>query len=438
MNTIAAPCCDAAKTPFYRDLTFQVVLAIFVGVAFGCLWPQTGVDMKVLADGFIKLIKMVIAPIVFLTVTTGIAHIGDIRKVGRVGGKAFIYFEIVTTIALLMGMVSMNVLQPGKGMDIDHAQKGDLTQIAATAKAESEHNTVDFLMNVIPDSAVSAFTSGNLLQVLFFAVLFGIALASMGDKGKPITEFMERISQVFFGVIAIIMKVAPLGAFGAVAFTVGRYGIGAMVPLLELLLVAMGTLLLFIFIVLGSIARYYGFSIRKFIAYVRDEIVIVLGTGSSETVLPRLMQKMERFGCSKPVVGLVLPTGYSFNLDGSSLYLSMCVLFVAQAYNIDLSIEQQISILGIMLFTSKGAAGVVGSAFIVLAATVQATGILPIEGIALLLGIDRFMSSLRASTNLIGNGVATVVIAKIEKEFDEQKALATYREHFDGKQIDAI
>lgn len=438
MNTATAPCCDAAKKPFYRDLTFQVVLAIFIGVGFGYAWPTTGEDMKVLADGFIKLIKMVIAPIVFLTVTTGIAHIGDIKKVGRVGGKAFIYFEIVTTIALILGMVSMNVLQPGRGMDIEHAQKGDLTQITAKAAEQSEHSTVDFLMDIIPHSAVSAFSEGNLLQVLFFAVLFGIALASMGDKGKPVTEFMERISQVFFGIIAIIMKAAPLGAFGAVAFTVGKYGIGAMVPLVELLIVAMGTLALFIFAVLGAIARYYGFSIRKFIGYVRDEILIVLGTGSSETVLPRMMQKMERLGCSKPVVGLVLPTGYSFNLDGSSLYLSMCVLFVAQAYNIDLSIEQQLSILGIMLFTSKGAAGVVGSAFIVLAATVQATGIIPVEGIALLLGIDRFMSSIRAATNLIGNGVATVVIAKIEKEFDEKKALETYREHFEGKQIDAI
>lgn len=438
MTAAATTYARPAKRPFYRDLTFQVLLAIFIGVAFGYVWPESGVEVKVLADGFIKLIKMVIGPIVFLTVTTGIAHIGDIKKVGRVGGKAFIYFEIVTTLALILGMLSVNLLRPGVGMDIEHAQKGDITTITASAQQQAEHSTVDFLMEIIPHSAVSAFSEGNLLQVLFFAVLFGVALAAMGDHGKPVTEFLERISQVFFGIIAIIMKVAPVGAFGAVAFTVGKYGIGAMVPLLELLLVAIGTLGLFIAVVLGGIARYYGFSIRKFIRFLRDEILIVLGTGSSETVLPRMMQKMERIGCSKPVVGLVLPTGYSFNLDGSSLYLSMCVVFLAQAYGVDLSIGQQLSILGIMLFTSKGAAGVVGSAFIVLAATVQATGVLPIESVALLLGIDRFMSSIRAATNLIGNGVATMVIAKIEKEFDESQAIETYREHFNDASIDKI
>lgn len=430
--------CAAAKKPFYRDLTFQVLLAIAIGAAFGYWCPQNGIEMKVLADGFIKLIKMVIGPIVFLTVTTGIAHIGDIKKVGRVGGKAFLYFEIVTTLALILGMASVNLLQPGKGLDIAYAKNADLTAITTSAKQQAEHNSVDFLMDIIPHSAVSAFSDGNLLQVLFFAVLFGVALASLGDAGKPMTEFLERISQVFFGIISIIMKVAPIGAFGAIAFTVGNYGIAAMIPLLKLLLVAMGTLSVFIFVVLGAIARYYRFSIRKFVAYLRDEIMIVLGTGSSETVLPRMMQKMERLGCSKPVVGLVLPTGYSFNLDGSSLYLSMSVMFVAQAYNIHLSFEQQISILGIMLFTSKGAAGVVGSAFIVLAATVQATGLLPVEGIALLLGVDRFMSSLRAATNLIGNGVATMVIAKMEKEFDGEKALETYRVHFNDREITAI
>lgn len=427
-----------AKKPIYRDLTFQVIIAIFIGIAFGHFLPETGADMKILADGFIKLIKMVIAPIVFLTIVSGIAHIGDIRKVGRVGGKAFIYFEVVTTLALILGMLSMNILQPGNGLDITAVSKGDISNYTSSAAEQKEHSTVDFMMDIIPHSAVSAFTDGNLLQVLFLGVLFGIALAGMGEKGAPVSDFLERISTVFFGIIGMIMKLAPLAAFGAVAFTVGVYGIGAMVPLLKLLLAAIFTIAIFIFIILGTIARYYRFSIWKFIVYIKDEILIVVGTGSSETVLPRMMEKLERLGCSKPVVGLVLPTGYSFNLDGSTLYLAMCVLFVAQAYNIDLTIAQQVSILGIMLFTSKGAAGVVGSAFIVLAATVQATGILPVEGIALLLGIDRFMSSIRAVTNLIGNGVATVVIAKMEKEFDESQAISVYRDYFEDAELQAI
>ncbi len=376
---------------------------------------------------------MVIGPIIFLTIVTGISHVGDIKKVGRIGGKALIYFEIVTTIALMLGMVAMNLFRPGDGFDTEHVIKGDISRFVKAG--QEPHSTIDFIMNIIPDTLIGAFAHGDLLQVLFISVMFGIALCAMGEQGTSIAASLEKYASLIFRVMAIIMKFAPLGAFGAMAFTIGKFGIGSTIPLLKLLLVACGTMVFFVLIVLGSIAWYYKFNIVRFIRYLEDELIIVLGTGSSEPVLPVMLEKMQRLGCSKPVVGLVLPTGYSFNLDGSSIYLAMCTLFIAQAYHVPLDIWQQLSILGILLLTSKGAAGVVGSAFIVLAATISATGVLPIEGLSLLLGIDRFMSSVRAMINLIGNGTATMVIAKMEKEFDEGKALAEYRDYFDDQSI---
>lgn len=420
----------------YRDPTFQVLGAILLGGIFGHYFPEQGTAMKVLGDGFIRLIKMIIGPIIFLTIVTGIAHVGDFKKVGRVGGKAILYFEIVTTIGLILGMLAMNIFRPGDGFDAQHAAKGDVSKYITAGK---QHHTVsDFLLNIIPDNIVAAFIHGDLLQILFVAILFGVALSKLGPKGRGLEHSLEKLTHAIFGIIGMIMKLAPLGAFGAVAFTVGTYGIEATIPLLKLLLLAIATMLVFIAFVLGPITYWYGFNVWKFIYYIKDELLIVFGTGSSEPVLPRMLEKLQRLGCSKPVVGLVLPTGYSFNLDGSTLYLAMCVLFVAQAYAIDFALAQQLSILGLMLVTSKGAAGVAGSAFIVLAATVSATGILPVEGIAILLGIDRFMSSIRAMVNLIGNGVATIVIAKSEKEFDESKALAEYRECFKNAAIEKI
>lgn len=420
-----------AKRPWYKDITIQVVIAIFLGIGFGYLWPESGVAMKPLGDGFIKLIKMVVGPIIFLTIVTGMAHMGDIKRVGKLGVKSLIYFEVVTTLALIVGMVVMNVAQPGAGFDIEHAQKSDITAITEKAKhAGEDHGFVPFMMDIIPNSFVGAFTSPNLLQVLFVALLFGVALSAMGEKGRGMEQGLEKLTGVFFEIIKMLMYLAPIGAFGAMAFTIGKFGIVALVPLLKLVGVALFSMALFIIIVLGGIAHYYRFSLWRFFRYIKDELLIVLGTASSETVLPRMMDKLQRIGCPKHVVGLVLPTGYSFNLDGSSLYMAMCVLFIAQAYGVDLSISEQLTILGILLVTSKGAAGVVGSAFVALAATVQATGMLPMEGLALLLGVDRFMSSARAFTNLIGNGVATIVMARVEGEFDDETAVQEYRRHF--------
>ncbi len=424
---------------FYRNPTFQVLFAIVLGFLVGDIWPETGEAMKPLGDGFIKMIKMVVGPIIFLTIVTGVAHVGDIKKVGKIGGKAIIYFEIVTTIALILGMLAMNIFQPGAGFDTETSAKGDISKfVKAAPPGEEKNGVVDFLLHVIPDNLIGAFADGDLLQVLFISVLFGLALSMLGESGKPILASFEKYANLIFRVMGMIMKLAPIGAFGAMAFTIGKFGAESAIPLLKLVLLAIGTMIFFILVVLGTIARYYKIGILRFIRYLEDELIIVLGTGSSEAVLPRMLQKMQKFGCSQPVVGLVLPTGYSFNLDGSSIYLSMCVLFIAQAYNVDLDLGQQLSILAILLVTSKGAAGVVGSAFIVLAATVQATGFLPIEGLALLLGIDRFMSSIRAMINLIGNGLATVLIAKMEKEFDEKKAIAEYREYFGDNTIQKV
>jgi len=405
------------KKPLYKHLYVQVLFAIACGVVLGHFWPETGASMKPLGDAFIKLIKMIIAPIIFCTVVGGIAGMEDMKKIGRVGGKALLYFEVVSTLALIIGLIVVNTLKPGAGMNIDPATL-DTKQLASYTTAAKSQSTVEFLMNVIPTTVIDAFAKGEILQVLLFSVLFGFALASAGERGREVVRFIEKVTHALFIVVAFIMKVAPIGAFGAMAFTIGKYGIGSLQQLAQLMGSFYLTCLLFIFIVLGLIARWTGFSIFRFIAYIKEELLIVLGTSSSESVLPRMMEKMEKLGCSKSVVGLVIPTGYSFNLDGTSIYLTMAALFVAQATNTDLTLVQEITILGVLLLTSKGASGVTGSGFIVLAATLSSVPTIPVAGLALILGIDRFMSEARALTNLIGNGVATIVVSKWEKELD--------------------
>ncbi|MBO3277064.1 dicarboxylate/amino acid:cation symporter [Pseudomonas schmalbachii] len=405
------------KQPFYKSLYFQVLIAIAIGVALGHFYPQTAVAMKPLGDGFVKLIKMAIAPIIFCTVVTGIAGMQSMKAVGKTGGMALLYFEIVSTIALIIGLVVVNVVQPGAGMHVDPASL-DASKIAAYAAAGEKQSTIDFLMNVIPGTVVGAFANGDILQVLFFSVLFGYALHRMGSYGQPVFQFIERITHVMFNIINVIMKVAPIGAFGAMAFTIGAYGVGSLVQLGQLMLCFYITCILFVLLVLGGIARAHGFNILRFISYIREELLIVLGTSSSESALPRMIAKMEKLGCDKSVVGLVIPTGYSFNLDGTSIYLTMAAVFIAQATDTPMDITHQITLLAVLLIASKGAAGVTGSGFIVLAATLSAVGHLPVAGLALILGIDRFMSEARALTNLVGNGVATVVVAKWCKQLD--------------------
>ena len=373
--------------------------------------------MKPLGDGFIKLIKMLIAPIIFCTVVVGIAGMEDMKKVGKTGGLALLYFEVVSTIALVVGLVVINLVRPGAGMNVDVSAL-DTKAIAAYTKPGQMQGTVDFLLNVIPSTVVDAFAKGEILQVLLFAVLFGFALHKFGGRGTLVFDFIEKFSHVLFTIVGIIMKLAPIGAFGAMAFTIGKYGVGSLVQLGALMAAFYATCLLFIFVVLGSIARFHGFSIWKFIKYIKEELLIVLGTSSSESVLPRMMAKLENLGARKSVVGLVIPTGYSFNLDGTSIYLTMAAVFIAQATNTDMTLGQQITLLAVLLLTSKGAAGVTGSGFIVLAATLSAVGHVPVAGLALILGIDRFMSEARALTNLIGNGVATVVVAKWTGDLD--------------------
>ncbi|WP_262965795.1 dicarboxylate/amino acid:cation symporter [Methylobacter psychrophilus] len=404
----------------YQHLYVQVLTAITFGIFLGYFYPETATTMKPLGDGFIKLIKMIIAPIIFCTVVTGIAGMQDMDKVGRVGVKALLYFEVVSTLALIIGLLVVHVIQPGVGMNVD-ASTLDTKSLSVYTNATTTHSTVDFLLNIIPASVVDAFAKGDILQVLLFSVLFGFSLAAMKETGSEVVIFISKFSQVLFGIVETIMKLAPLGAFGAMAFTIGKYGIASLAPLAKLMGSFYLTCLLFIFIVLGLIARFTGFSILKFIIYIKDELLIVLGTSSSESVLPRMMTKLENLGCSKSVVGLVIPTGYSFNLDGTSIYLAMAAIFVAQATNTPLTLMQELTILGVLLLTSKGAAGVTGSGFITLAATLSTIPTIPVAGLALILGIDRFMSEARALTNIIGNGVATVVAAKWENELDEQK-----------------
>lgn len=406
------------RKPFYKSLYVQVLVAIAIGILLGHFYPETGVALKPLGDGFVKLIKMAIAPIIFCTVVSGIAGMQDMKAVGKTGGYALLYFEIVSTLALVIGLVVVNIAQPGVGMHVDPATL-DTKGIAAFAAAGEQQSTVAFLLNVIPSTIVGAFASGDILQVLFFSVIFAFALQRMGDYGKPVLEFIDRIAQVMFGIINMIMKVAPIGAFGAMAFTIGQYGVGSLVQLGQLMLCFYITCVFFILVVLGGIARAHGFSILKFIKYIREELLIVLGTSSSESALPRMLNKMEKLGANKSVVGLVIPTGYSFNLDGTSIYLTMAAVFIAQATDTTMDITHQLTLLAVLLIASKGAAGVTGSGFIVLAATLSAVGHLPVAGLALILGIDRFMSEARALTNLIGNGVATLVVAKWCKQLDE-------------------
>ena len=408
------------KKPFYKILYVQVLFAIVAGVLLGVFYPELGTKMKPLGDGFIKLIKMIIAPVIFCTVVAGIAGMQDMKKVGRVGGKALLYFEVVSTFALVIGLMVANIVKPGAGFNVDaaHLDASAIAQYTDKAKSQS---TVDFLMNIIPNTFIDAFAKGDILQVLLIAILFGVALSMLGERGRATTRIIEDFSHVIFGVVNIVMKLAPIGAFGAMAFTIGKYGLASLVPLAKLMGSFYLTCALFVFIVLGTIAKLTGFSIFKFISYIKEELLIVLGTSSSESALPALMRKLEKLGCSKSVVGLVVPTGYSFNLDGTNIYMTMAALFVAQATNTDLTMTQQLTILAVAMLTSKGASGITGAGFITLAATLAVVPSIPVAGMALILGIDRFMSECRALTNFVGNGVASVVVSKWEKELDHDR-----------------
>ena len=411
------------RQPLYKSLYVQVIIAITIGILLGHFYPETGVALKPLGDGFVKLIKMVIAPIIFCTVVSGIAGMQNMKSVGKTGGYALLYFEIVSSIALIIGLIVVNVVKPGAGMHIDVSTL-NASSIAAYAAAGAQQTTVGFLLNIIPNTVVGAFANGDILQVLMFSVIFGFALHRLGAYGKPLLDLIDRFAHVMFNIINMIMKLAPVGAFGAMAFTIGQYGVGSLVQLGQLMVCFYITCVVFILVVLGGIARAHGFSVVKLIRYIREELMIVLGTSSSESALPRMLIKMERLGAKKSVVGLVIPTGYSFNLDGTSIYLTMAAVFIAQATDTTMDITHQITLLLVLLVASKGAAGVTGSGFIVLAATLSAVGHLPVAGLALILGIDRFMSEARALTNLIGNAVATVVVAKWVNELDEDKLQA--------------
>jgi len=404
----------------YKNLTFQVLTAIFLGICLGLLAPKTAESMKILGDLFINMIKMLIAPIIFLTIVSGIGSIGSMSKLGRVGGKALLYFELVTTLALAIGLIVANITQPGVGVSTNINTK-DKVVIAQYAESSQGLHWDEFILHIVPSNIFKAFAEGEILQILFFSVLFGISLNQLGDTGKSILGTCEKFSKALFKVMSMLMKVAPIGAFGGMAFTIGKYGIATLIPIAKLMITMYLTMFLFVFVVLNLIAYMYGFSLWKMLGYIKEELLIVLGTSSSESVLPRIMTKLENYGCSKSIVGLVVPTGYSFNLDGTTIYLSMAIIFLTQAFEVPLTFWQQANIIGILMLTSKGAAAVTGGAFIVLASTITALKILPPEAIAILLGVDRFMSEARAITNLIGNSVATIVIAKSEKEFDEER-----------------
>ncbi|MET0314946.1 MAG: C4-dicarboxylate transporter DctA, partial [Hansschlegelia sp.] len=411
------------------NLTLQVVVALCAGAALGMLWPGFAVSLQALSDTFIKLIKMVIPPIAFLTIVIGIAEVSDLKKVGRIGGSALLYFEVASTLALIIGLIVVNLVRPGDGFDRSRvgAVAVDVTKYAS---ASADRYMLDLLSNIVPDNAVAAFAKGDLLQIVFFAIAFGCAAVLIGDRAKPFVVVAQAANNILFQLVALIMRLAPLGAFGAMAFTVGRYGLGSILVLGHMLLSVYLTCALFVGVVLGAIARAYGFSLFRFIRYIGAEVLVVLGTCSSESVLPRLMTKLQRLGCSKSSVGLVLPVGYSFNADGTAIYLSMASLFIAQAYGIDMSFGQQLGLLLLLLVTSKGSGSVAGSGFVVLAATLSATHVLPVEGLLLIIGIDRFMSEARSVTNIIGNSLATVVVAKMSGEFDPVAAEAVYAEAF--------
>jgi aerobic C4-dicarboxylate transport protein len=405
------------KKRFYRTLYFRVIVGILLGVVLGVVAPSTAGKMEPLGTGFIKLIRMMIGPIIFFTVVVGIASIGDMRKLGRVGIKALLYFEVVTSIALLIGLMVVNIIQPGAGMNVD-ASKLDARAIQGYAAQGHSLDTATFLTNIIPTTFVGAFANGEILQVLLLAILVGLALAAL-DQGKSLVAGCDKVAHLMFGVIGLIMQAAPIGAFGAMAYTVGHYGLKTLIPLAKLMACVYITSISFVFIILGAIAFFHGFSVWKFIKYIKEELLIVLGTSSSESVLPRIMVKMEALGCAKSVVGLVIPSGYSFNLDGTSIYLTIAAIFVAQATNTHLTLGQEAFLLLILMLSSKGAAAVTGGGFITLAATLEAVPTVPLAGLTLLLGVDRFMSEMRALTNLVGNGVATIVVAKWEHELDE-------------------
>ena len=422
------------KKPIYKSLYFQVIVAIIAGILVGHFFPSgtqviNGVEKYVpgwgelfypLGQGFIKLIKMIIAPVIFCTVVSGIAGMESMKSVGKTGGVALLYFEIVSTIALLIGLLVINIWKPGVGMNVDPSTL-DTSGISKFVESGQQQSTVDFFMHIIPNTVVGAFAEGEILQVLLFALMFGFALHKLGDAGKPVLKFIDQISHVFFNIVNMIMKLAPIGAFGAMAYTIGKYGIGSLAQLAQLIICFYITCLLFIFLVLGTISRLCGFSILKMIRMIREELLIVLGTSSSESVLPRMLKKLEIAGCEKSVVGLVIPTGYSFNLDGTSIYLTMAAIFIAQATNTQLDLMHQVTLLGVLLISSKGAAGVTGSGFIVMAATLSAVGHIPVAALALILGIDRFMSEARALTNLVGNSLATIVVAKWVGQLDQEK-----------------
>lgn len=406
-----------------KNLTVQVIIAILLGITVGAIWPEFGASLKILADMFIRLIKMLIAPIIFLTVAIGIGSMTDMKKVGKIGGKALLYFEVVSTIALAIGITVALIVNAGAGID---TSKADADSVAGYTEAAKEGGGIkEFIFSIIPENFFGAIADGQLLPTLLAAVLFGVATAALGEKSRPVVTLMEQVSEIFFKIVGYVMKISPIGAFGAMAYTIGAFGLASLKSLALLMAAVYITMFLFIVLVLGAIARYYKFSILKFIAYIKDEIFLVIGTSSSESALPNMMRKLEGLGCSKQVVGLVVPTGYSFNLDGTSIYLSMAALFIAQAYGIELTAVQIITLLGVLMITSKGAAGVTGSGFITLAATLAAFPMVPVEGIALLIGVDRFMSEARAVTNLIGNGVACVVISKSENEFEGTAAAET-------------
>ncbi|OYX72243.1 MAG: dicarboxylate/amino acid:cation symporter [Rhizobiales bacterium 32-66-11] len=418
------------RRPLYKVLYVQVLFAVFCGLLLGAFFPHTGTAMKPLGDGFIKLITMIIAPVIFCTVVVGIASMRDVKKVGRVGGKALLYFEVVSTFALVLGLIIGEVVRPGDGFNVDVASL-DTKAIANYTTQAAHTSTVDFLLNVIPHTFVSAFTAGSILQVLMISILTGFAIGGLGDHGEPVLKAVQAIEKVVFAIVKIILYVAPIGAFGAMAFTIGAYGLSALGNLLELIATFYLTAILFVVLVLGTIARLVGFNVLKLVRYIREELLIVLGTSSSESALPPLMRKLENAGASKSVVGLVIPTGYSFNLDGTNIYMTLATLFIAQATNTPLTLEHELIVLAVAMLTSKGASGVTGAGFITLAATLAAVPEIPVAGMALILGIDRFMSECRALTNITGNAVATLVVARGEGELDLDRLNAV----LDGKDV---
>jgi aerobic C4-dicarboxylate transport protein len=405
-----------------KNLYFQVIFAIVTGILLGHFLPELAVKLKPLGDAFIKLVKMMIVPVVFCTIVSGIAGMENMKKVGRVGLKAIIYFEVLTTIALITGLVIVNLVKPGEGMHVDPATLDTSSVSNYAAQAKQPSSAIEFILHIIPDTIMGAFANGELLPVLLFSILLGYGLTKIGSNAVPVTTFIESFSKAIFAIIHMIMKLAPIGALGAMSFTIGKYGLDTLFSLGKLMAVFYSTCIFFIVVVLGGVLRFYGFSIFKLLSYLKEELLIVLGTSSSESALPRLMEKLEKAGCSKPVVGLVVPTGYSFNLDGTSIYLTMAAVFIAQATDIPLTIGNQLTLLAVLLISSKGAAGVTGSGFITLAATLPLVGNVPVAGVALILGIDRFMSEARALTNIIGNAVATIVVSGWENEIDHEEA----------------